>query len=43
MKQLPLEKIHIDEDESDMMTKILPARKYVICKEKASLVNYSPN
>jgi len=34
MKQLSLEKIHTDENGSDMMTKILPAGKYAICKEK---------
>jgi len=43
MKQLSLEKIHTDENGSNMMTKILPAGKYVICKEKASLVDYGSN
>jgi len=42
-KQLSLEKIHIDENGSDMMTKILPEGKYAVCKEKASLVDYGPN
>jgi len=43
MKQLSLEKIHTKENGSDMMTKILPAEKYAICKEKANLGNYGPN
>jgi len=39
MKQLSLEKIHTDENWSDMMTKILLARNYAICKDKANLVD----
>jgi len=42
MKQLSLEKIHIDENGLDMMTKIVPVGKYAICKEKANLVDYGP-
>jgi len=40
MKQLSLGKTHTDENGSDMMTKILLAGKYAICKEKANLVDY---
>jgi len=43
VKQLSLEKIHTDQNGSDMMTKILPTGKYVICKEKVSLVDYGSN
>jgi len=43
MKQLSLEKIHTDENELDMMTKILPIGKFAIRKEKVGLIDYEPN
>ena len=38
MKSYALEKIHTDDNGSDMMTKSLPAVKFDSCKEKAGLV-----
>jgi len=43
MNQLSLEKTHTYENESDMMTKILPVGEYAICKEKANLIDNGSN
>lgn len=37
-KLLQLEKIHIDDNGSDVMTKTLPKEKHDLCRSKASLV-----
>ena len=36
-KMLQLEKIHTDENGSDMMTKALPKEKLVVCREVAGM------
>ena len=38
MKLLSLEKIHTDDNGSDMMTKALPAMKLISCRKKAGLM-----
>ena len=38
MKSYAIEKIHTDDNGSDMMTKSLPAVKFDSCKEKVGLV-----
>ena len=38
MKSYALEKIHTDDNGSDMMTKSLPVVKFNSCKEKTDLV-----
>ncbi|KAI4299912.1 hypothetical protein L6164_033332 [Bauhinia variegata] len=41
-KQFFLEKIHTDDNGSDMMTKTLPMGKFATCKMKAGMVEYGP-
>ncbi|KAI4332152.1 hypothetical protein L6164_017083 [Bauhinia variegata] len=41
-KQFSLEKIHTDDNGSDMMTKTLPMGKFATCRMKASMVEYGP-
>jgi hypothetical protein len=41
MKSFSLEKIHTDENGSDMMTKILPVTKMISCRKKAGMVERS--
>ncbi|KAI4346140.1 hypothetical protein L6164_013215 [Bauhinia variegata] len=41
-KQFSLEKIHTDDNGSDMMTKTLPMGKFATCKMKAGMVEYGP-
>ncbi|CAJ2658330.1 unnamed protein product [Trifolium pratense] len=41
MKSFSLEKIHTDENGSDMMTKTLPVTKMICCRKKAGMVERS--
>ncbi|KAI4299713.1 hypothetical protein L6164_033144 [Bauhinia variegata] len=41
-KQFSLEKIHTDDNDSDMMTKTLPMGKFATCRMKAGMVVYDP-
>ncbi|KAI4334843.1 hypothetical protein L6164_013552 [Bauhinia variegata] len=41
-KQFSLEKIHTEDNGSDMMTKTLPIGKFATCRMKAGMVKYGP-
>ena len=37
-----LAKIHTDENGSDMLTKVLPTKKLIVCRQRTSLVDSPP-